>query len=93
MYINVSSADINHINFEILAKDLKFVYLLISSHNLEIEHGRYFNIPADQRICKLCKLTVEDEIHFLLECPKLEEARHDNLYNIENKYKKFQIFG
>ena len=41
----------------------------ISSHNLEIEHGRYFNISADQRICKLCKLTVEDEIHFLLECP------------------------
>ena len=27
MYINVSSADINHINFEKLAKDLKFVYL------------------------------------------------------------------
>jgi hypothetical protein len=27
----------------------------------------------------LGKLTVEDEIHFLLECPKLEEARHDNL--------------
>jgi hypothetical protein len=48
-----------------------------SSHNLELEHdGRYFNISADQRICKLCKLTVEDEIHFLLECPKLEEARH-----------------
>ena len=44
----------------------------------------------DQRICKLCKLTVEDEIHFLLECPKLEEARHDNLYNIENKYKNFK---
>ena len=37
-----------------------------------------------------CKLTVEDEIHFLLECPKLEEARHDNLYNIENKYKNFE---
>jgi hypothetical protein len=44
----------------------------------------------DQRICKLCKLTVEDEIHFLLECPKLEEARHDNLYNIENKYTNFK---
>ena len=26
-YINVSSADINHINFETLAKDLKFLYL------------------------------------------------------------------
>jgi hypothetical protein len=49
-------------------------------------------ISADQRICKLCKLTVEDEIHFLLECPKLEEARHDNLYDIENnnKYKNLK---
>ena len=27
LYINVSSADINHINFETLAKDLKFLYL------------------------------------------------------------------
>jgi hypothetical protein len=26
----------------------------------------------------------------LLECPKLEEVRHDNLYNIENKYKNFK---
>ena len=29
-------------------------------------------------------------MHFLLECPKLEEARHDNWYNIENKYKNFK---
>jgi hypothetical protein len=30
------------------------------------------------------------KMRFLLECPKLEEARHDNLYNIENKYKNFK---
>ena len=29
------------------------------------------NIPAEQRICRLCKLDVENEIHFLLECPSL----------------------
>jgi hypothetical protein len=43
----------------------------ISSHNVEIEKGRYMNIPAEQRICRLCKLDVENEIHFLLECPSL----------------------
>ena len=37
----------------------------ISSHKLEIEKGRYMNIPAEQRICRLCKLDVENEIHFL----------------------------
>ena len=34
MYINVSSADINHINFEKLAKDLKFVYLFTILYKL-----------------------------------------------------------
>ena len=51
----------------------------ISSHKLEIERGRYFNVPADQRTCKLCKLSVENEIHFLLECPELHVARQDTL--------------
>ena len=51
----------------------------ISSHKLEIERGRYFNVPADQRTCKLCKLSVENEIHFLLECPELLVARQNTL--------------
>jgi hypothetical protein len=62
----------------------------INSHSLEIEHGRYFSISADQRICNLCKLTVDDEIHVLLECRKLEDSRHDNVYNMENKCKQFK---
>ena len=57
----------------------------ISSHNLEIERGRYKNIPAEQR-CKLCNLDIEDEIHFLLECPKLANSRCEILERIYNKY-------
>jgi hypothetical protein len=49
----------------------------ISAHKLEIEHGRYFNVAMEHRICKLCKLDIENEIHFLLECPVLETSRHD----------------
>ena len=42
----------------------------ISAHNLEIEHGRYQNIPREQTLCKLCNLKqVELEYHFLLICP------------------------
>ena len=38
---------------------------------LEIEKGRHQNIPLNEWICKLCKLEIEDEIHFLLQCPIL----------------------
>jgi hypothetical protein len=43
--------------------------LRTSSHKLEIETGRYNNIPRDQRICKNCTLNkIEDENHLLFEC-------------------------
>ena len=35
----------------------------ISNHKLEIEQGRYKNISAGKRTCKLCNNGVEDEIH------------------------------
>ena len=45
----------------------------ISSHDLEIECGRYNKIPRESRICKWCQLTmgakiVEDEKHLLHDC-------------------------
>jgi hypothetical protein len=45
--------------------------LRISAHDLEIERGRYFtpSIPANMRFCKFCKDIVENEIHFVTECP------------------------
>jgi len=46
---------------------------------LEIETGRFKNIPLNQRICKICSLNeVEDELHFLLFCPAYSNAR-DNM--------------
>ena len=35
---------------------------------LNVETGRYKNIPADQRFCFVCKESIEDEMHFLFEC-------------------------
>ena len=41
----------------------------LSSHRLEIERGRYFNIPRTERKCKFCSQnTIENEYHFLLVC-------------------------
>ena len=48
------------------------VKLRISSHKLLIETGRYDNIPRNERACNVCnRKTIEDEIHFLLDCPSL----------------------
>jgi hypothetical protein len=63
----------------------------ISSHKLEIAKGRYMNIPAEQRICRLCKLDVENEIHFLLECPSLANTRRDILDQIESRFSNLKF--
>ena len=37
----------------------------ISCHKLQIEYGRYHNIPREQRLCNLCDTNeIEDEYHF-----------------------------
>ena len=65
---------------------------------LKIETGRFQNIPIDKRICTLCNQdSIEDEIHFLLECDfysserqnlfRSAEANHENFSEIENDVK------
>ena len=56
----------------------------ISAHNLAIEKGRHQNIPLNERICKLCKLEIEDEIHFLLQCPILNSFRTEAMQQISD---------
>ena len=52
------------------------VKLRISSHKLLIETGRYDNIPRNERVCNVCnRKTIEDEIHFLLDCPSYSSLR------------------
>ncbi len=43
---------------------------------LRIETGRFVNLPANDRLCQVCKQnSVEDEAHFLFECDKYAEER------------------
>ena len=72
--------------------------LRTSTHNLEIETGRYARprIPAHQRTCKICNTgKVEDEIHFLLHCPAYNNYRQNLISlipsptNIDNDTTKF----
>ena len=55
------------------------VKLRISSHKLRIETGRYDNIPRDERLCSLRNYNrIEDETHFLLDCPSFPSIKDRN---------------
>ena len=44
----------------------------ISSHKLKIETGRFTRplAPLEQRVCDHCLMTIDDEFHFLMQCPR-----------------------
>ena len=48
----------------------------ISAHNLEIERGRYYNIPRNMRVCKLCNMqAVESEFQFFINMSCLQAIK------------------
>lgn len=52
----------------------------ISAHNLEIEKGRYRDIPAGDRVCVFCaentiEPQVDNEVHFVAKCPRFQFKR------------------
>ena len=50
---------------------------------IEIECGRYQNIPRDQRLCKQCTPNhIENELHFIFYFPKFDQIRHDLLSSL-----------
>ena len=52
--------------------------LRLSNHCLRIERGRYQNESLANRICIRCtRNSIEDEHHFLIQCPAYEELRRD----------------
>ena len=62
------------------------VKLRISSHKLRIETGRYDNIPSDERLCNLCNCNrIENETHFLLDCPSFSPIRDTFFSKLEPK--------
>jgi hypothetical protein len=47
-----------------------------SCHDLEIETGRYKKLKLEERVCCSCNnKSVEDEVHFLIHCPKYQQKR------------------
>ena len=65
--------------------------LRISAHDLQIERGRYVNMPRKERICIWCKTTlgqniIEDEKHTLFDCDLYSTIRKNLIDNL-NKYR------
>ena len=55
-----------------------------SDHVLELETGRHKRIKLEERLCKMCKVAVETEEHFLRFCPKYNHLRLQYLGNISS---------
>ena len=63
----------------------------VSNHKLEIEFGRYKNVPTEDFVNTACdKRTVEDEFHFAFECNKYENLRNYS-HNILKDYVQMNI--
>ena len=63
-------------------------------HSLEIEKGRYINIPRNQMLCKVCSSNIEDEYHFVLCCNVYDDLRDMYLpkkYHSQPNLHKFNI--
>ena len=60
--------------------------LRISAHSLHIETGRYSRpcVPTEKRTCHTCRLFIENEIHFVLYCPKYDQYRcnYNDIFNV-----------
>lgn len=52
-----------------------------SSHHLMIEKGRHFGIEREFRYCIHCTDRVENEFHFIVECPLYDQLREKYIPN------------
>ena len=64
--------------------------LRLSNHDLEVERGRYINIPRQKRMCKLCNKAVGTVSHLLLECTHLDVQRDTLFRQVEKVIPHFR---
>jgi hypothetical protein len=70
--------------------------LRISSHPLRIEEARHHQNRLDrsERLCQNCSLEkIENEQHFLLECPLHNTLRHDFIEKVESHHSNFSFLN
>ena len=52
---------------------------------INIELGRYKRLPVHERTCPRCPMEIEDEKHFMMDCPLYQENRQTLLHQLEEK--------
>ena len=63
--------------------------LRLSNHELMIEKGRHQDLLENQRFCPFCDNRIENEQHFVMECPTYNVLRQnlfDNIIENENEF-------
>ena len=73
--ININSKSLSWKHSQNELERLWVTRYVTSSHNLQIELGRWSNTPQNQRICKICQNGIEDLNHFLFTCAYLQTTR------------------
>ena len=63
----------------------------LSNHHLRIETGRRDKIPKQERFCPFCPTEVEDEHHFLFNCPIFQNLRQEYLEPIIGTITGFEV--
>ena len=73
---------LNMKNFEIRNVISK---LRLSSNKLAVVTGKWYKIKKENRLCNFCNLNdIEDEFHFLIDCPNYKKLRESTLKSIQD---------
>ena len=67
--------------------------LRLSNHNLMIEIGRHRKIPKELRHCPFCPNLIENEVHFLFQCPVYSIMRNKFLGTVLRNNPRFSFFN
>ena len=61
---------------------------------IKIETGRFRKMKVEERLCEMCNLgKVEDEAHFLCECPRYKELRVPLIRTANDRLANFNVLS
>lgn len=65
---------------------ISFTRLRLTSHNLQSEKGRWSRTPPNRRVCSCDRISVQDEHHALLKCPRTHDIRrrYNNMLSLHS---------